>query len=82
MYTMCYKEIDMDTLKKELEKRKNEIKRGLRLLLKLNVNITTWDVPEVDERESEERLIELMQKALDELREEHKTGEYYEKIHL
>lgn len=60
----------MDTLDKELESRKDEIKKGLRLLLKVNVNITTWDVPEVNESESEKRLIELMQEALDELREE------------
>jgi hypothetical protein len=62
----------MDTLEKELHSRKTEIKKGLKLLLKVNVNITTWDVPEVDENESEKRLIELMQRALDEIKIENK----------
>ena len=59
----------MDTLGNELQSRESEIKKGLELLIKANVNITTWDVPEVDEQESEQRIIEIMQKALDELRE-------------
>lgn len=62
----------MDTLGKELQSRESEIKKGLELLIKANVNITTWDVPEVDEQESQRRIIEIMQKALDQLREDNK----------
>ena len=57
----------MDALEKELQSRKEEIKKGLELLLKANVNITSWDVPEVDEKESARQIIRLMQEGLDEL---------------
>lgn len=62
----------MDTLEKELQSRKEEIKKGLELLLKANVNITTWDVPEVDEKESARRIILLMKEGLNQLQETYK----------
>ncbi len=62
----------MDALAKELQSRKKEIKKGLELLLKANVNITSWDVPEVDEKESAREIILLMKEGLDELQERYK----------
>lgn len=62
----------MDALAKELQSRKKEIKKGLELLLKANVNITSWDVPEVDEKESARGIILLMKEGLDELQERYK----------
>ncbi len=61
----------MDTLEKELQNRKSEIKKGLKLLFKANNRITTWDVPEVNEKEASRRLLKMMQEALDELKEEY-----------
>ncbi len=60
----------MDAVKKELEGRKEEIKKELRLLFSTNNRITSWDVPETDEKEAATMLLDIMQEALDEIREE------------
>jgi len=60
----------MDAIRKELEKRKDEIKKELRLLFNANDHITGWDVPEADQKEAEKILLDIMQEALDEIRAE------------
>ncbi len=60
----------MDAVQKELASRKNEIKKELRLLFNANNRITGWDVPETDEKEAAELLLQVMQEALDELKDE------------
>ncbi|MCH9814757.1 MAG: hypothetical protein K0U47_12535 [Epsilonproteobacteria bacterium] len=60
----------MNTLDKELESRKSEIKLALKLLYEANSHITGWDIPEVDDKEASKRLFEVMQEALDELKKE------------
>ncbi len=60
----------MDAVQKELESRKEEIKKELRLLYNANNRITSWDVPETDEKEAAELLLKVMQDALDELKAE------------
>lgn len=60
----------MDAVQKELESRKKEIKKELRLLFNANNRITEWDVPETDEKEAAQLLLKIMQEALDELKEE------------
>ncbi len=60
----------MDAVQKELASRKNEIKKELRLLFNANNRITEWDVPETDEKEAAKLLLQVMQEALDELKEE------------
>ncbi len=60
----------MDAIQKELESRKEEIKLGMKLLFDTNFRITEWDVPEANEREVAQMLLEKMQEALDDLKRE------------
>ncbi len=60
----------MNTIEKELQSRKSEIKKELKLLFSANSRITSWDVPETDEKEAAKKLLEIMQEALDEIKEE------------
>jgi len=60
----------MDALQKELESRYNEIKSEIKAIYVANSHITGWDVPEVDENEASKMLLDIMQKALDEVKKE------------
>lgn len=60
----------MDAVQKELESRKSEIKKELELLFNANNRISSWDVPEVNQKEAAQLLLKVMQDALDELKEE------------
>ncbi len=60
----------MDAIQKELQSRKNEIKKEMKLLFTANNHITEWDVPETDEKEAAMLLLEVMQQALDEIKAE------------
>jgi len=60
----------MDALKKELDSRYNEIKAEMKALFEANAHITGWDIPEVDDKEAKKLLLEVMQKALDEIKSE------------
>lgn len=60
----------MDAIQKELESRKGEIKREMKLLFNANNRITSWDVPENDQKEAAKILLNIMQEALDEIKEE------------
>jgi len=60
----------MDALQKELQSRYEEIKAELEAIFKANSHITGWDVPEVDDSEAKKLLLEVMQKALDEIKQE------------
>ncbi len=66
----------MTALDKELQSRRAEIKNELELLFKTNMKITDWDVPEVDDHAAAQMLVEIMQEALDELKESIKAGNY------
>jgi hypothetical protein len=66
----------MDTLKKELESRKGEIRKGLELLFKANMTITDWDVPEVDDHEAAKQLMVIIQEALDDIKTDIAGGKY------
>ena len=64
----------MDALRKELESRKGEIKAEIKAIFEANEHITGWDVPEVDEKEAAKLLLEVMQEAFDELKDEILNG--------
>ena len=66
----------MDPVRKEIESRRKEIAAELRLLFKANMKITDWDVPEADDREAAELLLQVMQEELDKLKEEVRSGKY------
>jgi len=65
-----------DPIKKELESRRKEIAAELKLLFKANMKITDWDVPETNDREAAQLLLEIMQEELDRLKAEVEAGEY------
>jgi hypothetical protein len=66
----------MDAIEKELLSRKDEIKKELQLLFKANIKITDWDVPEADDEKAATILAEIMQEALDEIKQDIKNGKY------
>ena len=66
----------MTPQEKEIEKMQGEITTELRGVFKANMKIFDWDIPENDDRKSAELIIEVMQKAMDELKDEIKAGKY------
>ncbi len=60
----------MDVIDKELAKRYDEIKAEIKAIYKANEHITGWDIPELDEKEAALKLLNVMQKAFDEVKEE------------
>ncbi|SFV58515.1 hypothetical protein MNB_SV-10-976 [hydrothermal vent metagenome] len=68
----------MTPQEKETEMMKSQITKELRLLFKANMKIFDWDIPENDDRQSAELIIDVIQKALDELKSEIKEGKYDE----
>jgi len=62
----------MDETAKGVNALKKEIRTEVRAILKLNMTFEGWNVPEVDDKEASTLILEEMQKALDELKEEYK----------
>jgi len=61
---------------KEIEAIQGEIVKELRAIFKANMKIFNWDIPENDDDASAQLILDTMQKALDELKEEVKAGKY------
>jgi len=66
----------MTPQEQEIEKMRGEITTELRGVFKANMKIFDWDIPENDDRRSAELIIDVMQKAMDDLKEEIKAGKY------
>jgi len=66
----------MTPQEQEIEKMQGEITTELRSVFKANMKIFDWDIPENDDRKSAELIIDVMQKAMDELKKEIASGEY------
>ncbi|MCD6173661.1 MAG: hypothetical protein J7J96_07725 [Sulfurimonas sp.] len=66
----------MDVIQKELESRKAEIRSGMDLLFKANMKITDWDVPEADDTEAANIIVNLLQEVLDEIKADVIAGKY------
>jgi len=66
----------MDVIQKELESRKAEIRSAMKLLFKANMKITDWDVPEADDNEAANMILNILQEALDEIKADVVTGKY------
>ena len=62
----------MTALEKEREKMQKSIKTEMNLIFKANMRIFDWDLPENDEKKAAAVILELMQNALDTLKEEQK----------
>ena len=66
----------MTPQEQEIAKMQNEIRTELRAVFKLNMKIFDWDIPENDDRKSAELIINVMQKAMDDLKSEIESGKY------
>ena len=67
---------NMDNVEKEFYAREDEIKKELKFLFKANMKITGWDIPEPDNQKAAEILAGILQKSLDEIKEEIKEGKF------
>jgi len=65
-----------DVVIKELAVRKTEIEKELELLFKTNMKITDWDVPEANDDEAADIILNIMDKKIKELRADVKAGKY------
>ena len=66
----------MDTMQKEFISRKEEIQKELELLFKANMKIANWDVPEANDQEAAEILVEILQEKLEKIKQDVKAGKY------
>ena len=65
-----------DAVMKELAERKAEIEKAIELLFKANMKITDWDVPEANDTEAADIILNIMEKKIQQLREDVKAGKY------
>jgi len=61
---------------KEIQKMQDDIVEELRDIFLENMKIFNLDIPENDDRKAAELILNVMQKALDQLKEEVKAGKY------
>jgi len=66
----------MTPQEKEMQALQDEIKGELQAIFKANMKIFDWDIPENDDKASAKLIIEVMQKALNELKAEIEDGKY------
>ncbi|MBN2722173.1 MAG: hypothetical protein JXQ77_05090 [Campylobacterales bacterium] len=60
----------MNIIDKELEKRRGEIHFGLEVLYNLNMRITGWDIPELNDKEASKKLFKIIDEELAKLKKE------------
>ena len=65
-----------DAVAKDLADRKAEIEGAIELLFKANMKITDWDVPEADDTEAANIILNIMEKKIHQLRDDVKAGKY------
>lgn len=61
---------------KEFAMMKSEIEKEIRGIFKANMKIFDWDIPENDDRESAQLIVDAMQEALDKIKQEIQEGVY------
>ena len=66
----------LDAVQKELQGRESEIQKSLEILFKANMKITDWDVPEANDQQAAEILVDILSKKLDEIKLDVKNGKY------
>ena len=66
----------MDAVLKDLASRKEEIIKELELLFKTNMKITDWDVPEADDLENAQALLEILKEGLARIERDIQEGKY------
>lgn len=66
----------MDIIEKELESRKSEIEKQVKLLFKANMTITSWDVSEVDTDKAARVLVTIIKEAVADIEKDIESGKY------
>ncbi|MCK4974055.1 MAG: hypothetical protein KAR81_02290 [Sulfurimonas sp.] len=66
----------MNATAKGVEALKNEIRHEVRGIFKMNMKFEGWSVPEVDDKQAAGQILNIMQKALNELKDELEEGKY------
>ena len=66
----------MQAIIQDLESRKDEIEDALELFFKSNMKITDWDVPEADDKEVANILLDMMQTKLEAIKADIIAGKY------
>ncbi len=66
----------MNATAKGIEALKNEIRHEVRGIFKLNMKLEDWSVPEADDKQAAGMIINVMQQALNELKDELEAGKY------
>jgi len=61
---------------KEIQAIREEIVKELRVIFKANMKIFNWDIPENNDDTAAQLILDTMQEALDELKDEVKAGKY------
>jgi len=64
----------MNETQKGVQSLRNEIKREVRAIFKMNMTFEGWSVPEMDDEEAASKILEVMQEALDELKKENEEN--------
>ncbi len=66
----------MEAIIKELESRQSEIELAVELLFKTNMTITDWDVPEADDKQAANIILNIMQAKIDAIKADVEAGKY------
>jgi len=66
----------MYVIQKELQSRGSEIRKDMEHLFKVNMKITDWDVPEANDNEAANIIVNILQEVLDEIKIDVAAGKY------
>ena len=66
----------MDATTKGVEALKNEIRHEVRAIFKMNMKFEDWSVPEADDKKAAGQILNIMQQAINELKDELEEGTY------
>lgn len=66
----------MNPVEQDILRRKEEILSEINAIFKVNMKITDWDVPEADDTLAAQMILDIMQEAVDGLKEKLDAGEF------
>ncbi len=66
----------MEAIIKDIQSRKNEIQSSITAVFKTHMKITDWDVPEADDKQAAQLIVDLMQEQLDQIKADIESGNY------
>ena len=70
------KKSDMSVIDKDLENRIDDIREDLQVAFKRNVKIANWNIPEANDHEIAQKVVDILQEELDKIKEDIKNGKY------